>query len=303
VLGCWRNQKKALAVPGIWKPPRKILCATDLTPTCDRAVDRAIELARRWKASLLVVHVVDNTLPARDFTERVRKSEVLLEQQIKGHPEAAGLDIDTLVSLGSPAERILGKCDRLFIDLLVMGPGERTSLAQRLLGSTVDHVLRRALQPVLSVRNRAFAPYLSLAIAADFSPPSKEALECALELFPDAKATVVHVYDDALHGLLASDKVTGHLAERHKREMRALAEKAIAEFVENARTSRLNLTTAVEIGAPDIGLKRYIEHSNPDLVVVGTHGRTGLRRAVIGSVAERLIGTLPCDVLAVRPTE
>ncbi|MFM9849686.1 MAG: universal stress protein [Hyphomicrobiaceae bacterium] len=288
----------------MWKPPRTILCATDLTPNCDRAVDRAIELARRWKASLLVVHVVDDTgLPARDFTERVRKSEALLEQQIKGHPEGVGLDIDTLVSLGSPAERILGKCDRLFIDLLVMGPGERTSLGQRLLGSTVDHVLRHALQPVLSVRNRAFAPYRNMAIATDFSLPSKEALDCALALFPDAKATVVHVYDDALHGLLASDKVTGPLAERHKREMRALAEKAIAEFVERPRTLRPDLTTAVEIGAPEAGLKHYIDQSNPDLVVLGTHGRTGLRRAVIGSVAERLIGTLPCDVLAVRPTE
>lgn len=301
---CERNQRDALAMPRIWKTPRKILCATDLTPTCDRAVDRAIHLAREWEASLFLVHVVDDTgMPGQNFAEGVRKAEARLEQQFKGHPQGAGLDIETLVSYGNPAERILGKCDRLFIDLLVMGAGDGTALSQRLLGSTVKHVLRQALQPVLSVRSRAFAPYRSVAIATDFSPPSAEALECALALFPTAKPTVVHVYEDALHGLLASDKVTGPLAERHKQEMREHAEKSLAEFAEGPRARRPDLTTAVEIGAPEAGLKKYIEQSNPDLVVVGTLGRTGLRRAVIGSVAERLIGRLPCDVLAVRPTE
>jgi len=287
-----------------WTTPRKILCATDMTPVCDRALDRAVELAAHWKAKLIVVHVVDDTgLQTENFTERARKAEVALNRQIKCHPAASGLDADEFVVLGNPAERILSKCDRMLIDLLVVGPGERTTLGQRLLGSTVDHVLRHALQPVLSVRNRAFAPYGTIAVATDFSGPSQEALDCALALFPDAKATVVHAYDDALHGLLASDRMTGPIAERHKLEMKAFAEKSIGEFVEAARTLRPDLATALEIGAPDAGLKRYVEQCAPDLVVVGTHGRTGLRRAVIGSVAERVIGTLPCDVLAVRPAE
>lgn len=288
----------------IWKTPRKILRATDMTPVCDQSLDRAVELAAHWKAKLLVVHVVDDTgLQTENFTERARKAEVALNRQIKCHPAASRLEADAFVVLGNPAERILSKCDRMFIDLLVMGPGERATLGQRLLGSTVDHVLRHALQPVLSVRNRAFTPYRRMAIATDFSGPSREALDCALTLFPDAKATVVHAYDDALRGLLASDRMTGPLAERHKLEMKASAEKSIGEFVESVRTSRPDVATAVEIATPDVGLKRYVEQCAPDLVVVGTHGRTGLRRAVIGSVAERLIGILPCDVLAVRPAE
>jgi nucleotide-binding universal stress UspA family protein len=103
--------------------------------------------------------------------------------------------------------------------------------------------------------------------------------------------------------LLPSDRVTGPLAERHTREMKQLAEHAIGQFVQPAIDLRSNLKTAVETGLPDEGLRHYVERTGTDLAVVGTHGRTGWRRAVLGSVAERLIANLPCDVLAVRPDE
>ena len=287
-----------------WKMPRKILCATDLTPGCDRAIDRAIQLAAEWQALLLLVHIVDDTgLQTKDFAALSRQAEGELKRQMLDHPAGAEIDIEVIVSQGNPAERILAKCDRLFVDLLVMGTGEKSSVRQRLLGTTIDHVLRYALQPVLSVHDRAHVAYRTMAVATDFSLPSKEALDCALVLFPNAKTTVVHTYEDTLHGLLASDQVTGKLAERHKIEMRAFTEKSMGEFVEEARRRCQDLQTAIEIGTPDLGLKTYIEHQNPDLIVVGTHGRTGLRRAVIGSVAERLIATLPRDILAVRLTE
>lgn len=285
----------------LWKIPRKILCATDMTPLCDRALDRAIQLAARWEATLFVLHAIDDAGgQTAVLAERNRKAEAELKRHIDRHPAASGLDIEGFVSLGKPAERILSKCDRMFIDLLVMGAGDRTTIGQRLLGSTVDQVLRHALQPVLSVRERAFAPYRTMTIAIDFSGPSREALDCALAFFPDARATVLHVYDNALRGLLASDPMTGPIAEQHELEIKVYAEELMSAFVEPVRALRPDLATSLEIGAPDGGLIRYVEHNAPDLVVVGTNGRTGIRRALLGSVAERVLGALPCDVLAVR---
>lgn len=287
-----------------WRLPRKILCATDLSPSCDRAVDRAIQLAGEWNAVLLLVHILDDTgLQTRDFAATTRRAESELRRQVTAHPGAADIELEVIVSQGDPAERILAKCDRLFVDLLVMGAGAKASFRQRLLGSTVDRILRHALQPVLSVRDRAHVAYRTIAVATDFSPPSKDALGCALALFPNGKTTIVHACEDTLHGLLASDRVTGELAERHKIEMRNLAEKSMLEFVEEPRRLRPDLATTIEVGVPDAVMAQYVERHNPDLIVVGTHGRTGLRRAVIGSVAERLIGTLPRDVLAVRAAE
>ena len=259
-----------------WKMPRKILCATDLSPGCDRAIDRAIQLAAEWKALLLLVHVVDDTgLQTKDFAALTRQAEAELKRQTSDHPAASEIEIEVIVSQGNPAERILAKCDRLFVDLLVMGTGDKSSLRQRLLGSTIDHVLRNALQPVLSVHDRAHVAYRTIAATTDFSAPSKEALDCALALFPNAETTVVHAYEDTLHGLFPSDRVTGDLADRHKIEMRAFAEKSMSEFVGDARVSCPSLQTAIEIGTPELGLQTYIERQNPDLIVVGTTGEPG----------------------------
>lgn len=87
------------AMAGKWKTPRKILCATDLTPVCDRVIDRALQLAREWGASLTVLHVVDDTrLKRKDAASRAHKVETDLTQQVKGHPLASGLNVDAMVN-------------------------------------------------------------------------------------------------------------------------------------------------------------------------------------------------------------
>lgn len=290
-------------MPRDWKMPTTLLCATDLTPACDRAMERAVQLAGQWQASLLVIHVIADANVQKNFTTTANAIEAQLKQKLAANTAASTLEVEVSVALGDPAQCILDEGDRLFADMLVLGAGERTSFRDRLLGSTVDHVLRHTRQPVLTVRNHVGGPYRAIAIATDFSTPSADALDCALGLFPETVATVVHVCDDALHGLLPFDRVTGPLAERHTREMKEIAEQAMAQFVHPALARRPHLTTAIEIDSPEEGVRRYVERTGADLAVIGTHGRTGWRRAVLGSVAERLIGTLTCDVLAVRPNE
>lgn len=73
-----------------------------------------------------------------------------------------------------------------------------------------------------------------MAIANDFSPVSKEALDCALALFPRVQPTVIHAYEDTLHGLLPTDRVKGPLADRHRVEMKSFVNACMAQFVESA---------------------------------------------------------------------
>lgn len=287
-----------------WMRPSVILAATDLTPKGDLAVERAIALASHWGARLYVVHVVEvgdgsSSRSVEEASAQAKTAEAGIERQIKSNPVAAEIEIGVLSTLGSPAERILIKSDRLLVDLLVMGGGRERTLGQRFLGTTIDRVLRQSMQPVLCVRRPAAGPYRRIAIATDFSPPSRVAFDCALALFPSAEATVIHAYDVALHGLFEFDRVTGPLAEKHEQEMTDHAASAMNEFVSGAVAREAKLSRVCEIGKPESVLTQYVEQNACDLVVVGTHGRTGVRRALLGSVAERLIGTLPCDVLAV----
>lgn len=284
----------------IWKRPSMILAATNLSPSSDRALERAFELAHYWGARLYVVHAVHvDRHRIEEAAARTKAAENEIKLKIANSPAAAGVDVEVLTTLGSPAERILAKCDRLFIDLCVMGASERRTLGQKLLGTTVDRVLRHALQPVLSVHRPVVGPYRKIGIATDFLPPSRTALDCALALFPNAEATAIHAYDVLLHGLIASDRVTGPLAERHEREMMEHVQHSLSALIDGTRAAGPELSVASGIGDPEAVVTEFAERNAVDLMVVGTHGRTGIRRAVLGSVAERLIRQLPCDVLAV----
>jgi nucleotide-binding universal stress UspA family protein len=81
--------------------------------------------------------------------------------------------------------------------------------------------------------------------------------------------------------------------------MTAHVDETLQALVEKAAGAGIQLSTAAGIGVPHEVLADHVERSNTDLLIVGTHGRTGVRRALLGSVAERLIGTMTCDVLAV----
>lgn len=287
-----------------WSRPGKILVAIDLTPQSELALNRAIALSAQWGARLYVLHAVDDErIPRGEAAARTKAAEAEIERMIRGNPAATSVEVDILTTLGNPAKRILAKCDRLFVDLCVMGSGERRTLGQKLLGTTVDHVLRNAFQPVLSVRKPISGPYRKITIATDFSPPSRTAFDCALAFFPNCDTTVLHAYEVALHGLFEFDRMTGPVAEKHEREMTQHVGASLRSFVEQARASGTELSPVSAIGDPRVILPNHAEQNGIDLVVVGTHGRTGVRRAVLGSVAERLIGTMPCDVLAVRARE
>lgn len=284
----------------LWKRPSNILAATDLTLNSDRALERGIELARYWGARLYIVHAVDDDRHHREeIAARMKAIEAEIERKISSNPAAVDVEVEVLTTLGNPAERVLAKCDRLFIDLCLMGAGERRTLRQKLLGTTVDRVLRHAMQPVLSVRRPVTGPYRKIAIATDYLPPSLTALDCALALFPSAEATAIHAYEVALHGIFEFDRFSGPVAEQHEREMTEGVERTMTEFISGAQVAGSKLMKACEIGTPEGVLTQLAERDACDLVVVGTHGGTGIRRVVIGTVAERLLATLPCDVLAV----
>lgn len=283
----------------LWTQPRKVLAANDLTAQSQLALTRAIALSRGWGAQLVVLHAYHDERPAGETaTDTEKRAVFAIEEQIKADPTAQSIEIAVITSPGDPAERILAKGDRLFAGLCVMGASRRT-LTQKLLGTTIDNVLRRALQPVLCVRRPTAGPYLRIAVATDFSEPAQHALDCAAALFPEASLAVIHAFDPVLHGLMPFDRVSGPVAEKHEREVARDAEKDLRRFTSHLMSNGRAVKLFCAAGDPELVLREYVDREAIDLVVVGTHGRTGVRRLMLGSVAERLIANLHCDVLAV----
>jgi nucleotide-binding universal stress UspA family protein len=283
-------------------PPKTILCATDLSSRCDRALDRAALLARHWQAQLVVVHALQT---ATEFIEARRLHDLpsWRRPEDRAHVVARQLRADMIdpdsraavvVEEGEPTEVILREAARWQADLIVTGVARNELFGRRLLGTTVDTLLRGAGAPVLVVRERARRPYERVVVATDFSDGSRHALHAALRLFGAADLTLFH----------ASRAMTGGMVDqvRVRDGWQAVARQDAETFLDAARLPadlRSRLRLLVEQGDPEWLLRDYVEAAGVDLVVAGTRGRGAVLDLLLGSTARRLADGLSCDVLVV----
>jgi nucleotide-binding universal stress UspA family protein len=140
-----------------------------------------------------------------------------------------------------------------------------------------------------------------IVFATDFSPASKGALEKAIELArkEGAELIVAHVYEPPAslsHSGVADDLIEAELENTIRRDV----EKQLEPVLANARTAGVKVRGEILSGQPAKRLADLAARCGAAILVVGTHGRTGLKKLVTGSVASQVIATAPCPVLTVR---
>jgi nucleotide-binding universal stress UspA family protein len=279
------------------------MLATDLTAASDRAFDRAVQLAAEWAAALTVCHVVEaSSLRPWGIEHRINIAETEVERLLRGSEGMLKRKISRHIILGDPAERVIEHARGIGSDLLITGPAQVKVIGDKLFGSTAARILRHARQPLLAVRRRAEGPYRKVAVAVDFSDSSRDAYFCGRTLFPRAEFTLIHAYDMSpdWFGRNAGRSMDIVEAEEKARAIRK-TQQDLEDLTTDVDTADLKYASVLAQGTPETVLGSYIDEHWPDLVVTGTHGRTGVQEAMIGSVTERFLHVLPCDILAVRP--
>jgi nucleotide-binding universal stress UspA family protein len=139
-------------------------------------------------------------------------------------------------------------------------------------------------------------------LPTDLSEYSRHALPYALELARSYGATLhlVHVVEAQWAGPLASAEFPGQVEDALKYNREA-GEKALRKMKEDIK--EVAVETHVLVGAPHVEIVRLARREKMDLVVLATHGRTGLAHALIGSVAEKVVQMAPCPVLSIKNPE
>jgi len=280
--------------------PGHILVATDLSHRSDVAVERAAALAERFAAELTILHVVEEDQPYRMFEAEKALARAVLEKQVQGL--AAGLSVDLLVKTGDPFEQIGRVASEGDFDLIVIGRHRKRLVRDLFVGTTAERVVWHGTHPVLLVKAASTAPYQRVAIALDGSEPCAEALRVAkaLDFTNGARVRVVHAHEPFAKTMLAGHGNAQALMDHVNSEL-ASARTDLVRFLEDRGHGELASTIYIDDGAPIMVLRSFIEGSGSDLLVMGTHGRSGIGRLVLGSVAEEALRTLDIDILAVPP--
>lgn len=282
--------------------PRKILLATDMSCRCDRALDRAVQLAQEWEAELIAAYVID-PVETRQFRfdrtpaswRRLPSPIDRMKWRLKRDLGTAADTIRILVEEGEPAEVLLSMTAREGCDLIVTGIARDETLGRMFLGNTVNRLVRGSPAPVLVVHDRAVRHYRDIVVGTDFSEASLQALLTTAACFPAAALTLFHGYDVPFSGYLDE--------QDFKRDLGVMEKELGTKFLADDRVdSRLRDRTdvVIEHGSPERLLSDYVEDQHVDLTVIGSHGRGALFDALIGSTAKNLIETLEGDLLIVH---
>ncbi len=267
---------------------RRILFPTDHAPCADRAFAHASFLAARHDAELHILHLtpVTGTDPEASHAYSV--------------PETVRCVDVTRPALSVPDEIVQYARD---MDLVVMGTHGRRGVRRAALGSTTEEVLRRADCPVLAVgldaERRAPDAVDRILVPVDFSDSSGPALAVA-----DALADLYDARVDALHVAYVPDLPdvygVGLLFGATYPDIVARSREALGTLVRRfVRPARQGEVT-VRVGLPTLTILEEAERGEAGLLVMPTHGRTGLDRLAFGSVAEQTIRQAPCPVLTLK---
>lgn len=284
----------------------RILIATDLTERSRRALERGFLLARELDASAVVVHVVDEDLPAASRAEAAEKAEMALARDVEDRAQAAGVEATFQVLTGRPEVEIPRLTSSSDIDLAILGPGEAGARQNRSFGATTaGRILLANHTATLLVKLDALAPYRQSVVGVDFSVHSRAAIRQTLRIAPGANLHLVHAYQVPFQGFLSRSDVSGELAYAERLEFNTFIKEemdALEQRAERLGVLAGSIQGTVEEGDPRVVLRDACGRVNAELLVIGTHARTGLSEAIWGSVAADILEDPPCDLLVVRPS-
>ncbi|ATN37424.1 hypothetical protein ACO34A_27025 (plasmid) [Rhizobium sp. ACO-34A] len=284
---------------------KRILVATDFSTRSDRALRRAIYLAKSLPASLSLVHVIDEDQPKRLVDAQVETTGQLLQEQVDGIREMDGIDCDWQVIRGGPGASLGIAAKDLGADLLVLGPHRQQTLKDVFFGTTAERTMRTSTAPILTAKGVPNGSYKHVLLAIDMSDCSSDAIEVfnGLGIGRSAAISLVHVFDAAAATMMTRTAVAREEISDYVNDEKRNASVALLKFLENQPIDPGNIHIVAEHGSVAATIATLAAQISADLIVVGTRGRNGAKKLFLGSVAEKIIGEGECDTLAVPPSE
>lgn len=299
-------------------PMRNIVVATDFSAPADLALTRALAVARQHEAHLTIAFAETPTETA-SFTPEAEVAALelsSLQQELTAYEERelaarvaraaeAGVAATGVRKAGAPDEAIAELARELDAGLIVCGTHGRTGVRRFFLGSVAERLSRLAHKNVLVARGPAGdGRFHKVLVATDFAQAADGTLASALLVAaPDAEIHVVNAwqYPVGSWGLTALGDRTGALNALRSALTQAAAEQGARIEAAQAAAGRPVRFRLVH-GAPADAVTETAASEGFDLVAVGTHGHRGLRRLMLGSVAETIIRHAPCSVLIAHRT-
>ncbi len=276
----------------------KILVPTDFGKGADQAVKSTISVAKTFNSEIILLHVIPEVSGFSLALEMVKRKVSEQLQDLQTEIERSGIRVaETAILSGVPFDHIVRKADQHDVNVIIMGAGEKNDDNPFRLGITAEKVLRKSSKPVWVVKPDTAEKINNILCPVDCSEPSARALTNAIFLARSfqAKLTVLRVVRP-LTLILRLTEADGMDEAIYVKERYAQFEM----FLKNFDFHNVSWGQEIRHGEPHQEILTVAGETKPDLLVMGSVGRSGLSRILMGSVATKVVRQMPCSVITVK---
>ncbi|MEZ5000226.1 MAG: universal stress protein [Bacteroidales bacterium] len=277
----------------------KILLPVDVNSISKQQLDTAIALGRSYNSEIIVMSVLpDNILKdsikmivARAITdslnkviETIRKEGVVTKKPV--------------IVYGKPEDKIIHIAHEENVNLILIGSGNKGKSEKFKLGITAGRLLRLSDIPVWVTDSNDKLRLTNILCPVDFSDTSRRALENAIILSVSFKATlrILAVFEPFIN---TSQRLSLDEEKENRHRLKQF-EQEVDQFIKEFNLEGINHEVDIQHGFPHEIILRTIEEYCHDLLVMGTNGRSGLNRFIMGSVTEKVTREMPCSFITTK---
>ncbi|MEN8137092.1 MAG: universal stress protein [Bacteroidota bacterium] len=277
----------------------KILLATDFSKSSENVLNNAISLAKIFKSKIILVHVMPEDIQNEKAQLLLDKAAMSELERINDRIKGEGIEtFNPVLEYGSHCDKIVKTAEKYDVNGLIIGSGAKSDEDLYKLGTTADKVIRKCDKPVWVVKHDSPLNIKKLLCPVDFSAESERALNNAIIMAHrlDAELVVLSVSELEYTGSLSLSYDWKDLKDYLTAENNRLFDK----FLEKFNFTDLKWSKETKTGDPSKEILSAISRHKIDLLIIGTTGKTGLNRLVMGSVTAKVIRNVPCSFITLK---
>lgn len=284
-----------------------ILLSSDFSQRNHHVEQRVLQFAQNGLKELRLLHVLPGSLMEdlrrlvvrSSLDERLQQSAMRqMQEQSRRFSVVPGLHVECHLEIGRPHAVISAYAARTD-SLVVIGVHGDHAIRDWFQGSMIERLLASINQPLLVVKQPANAPYQQVLVPVDFSPSSLAAVKAAARIAPQARITLLHVFELPFENKLRFAGVSDAELADYQASSKQRAELDMAEFIYGLPEMEVKPLSRLAYGdAPE----RILEHAEElacDLIVMGRQGKSSVEQLLLGSVTEYVAMESLCDVMVV----
>lgn len=297
---------------------KRVLIPLDGSELAEKVVPHLVRLVAAERTEILLISALsraipafaDLAIPALDEVITLAGSEIEDSvSRVEGQLRQLGFSVSRQYLLGLPSDCILQMAEEEHIDLIAMSTHGRTGVGRALLGSVADQVVRHTQKPVLLTSSKTVSrtePSLqTVLVPLDGTRFAESALPFAQRFAQEQGATLLLLRVIEPPNLSEPELMSGssQSLEVIQESLVKIATSYLERIRRRLQLAGVNATQQVEMGQPAFAITQTANSENVDLIVMSTHGRTGIERLVYGSVASQVIHDATCPILFLHGQE